>query len=519
MDLISNQHAESRFVAAVLVVCSVVSVLLSLWCIHIDHVINNDGIEYIRAAGRLADSDWAGAIAVYRWPFYPLLMLVVSKIAGVSYLVSGHILNTLFFTGAVVLFVLTVRVFGGDSKRLTVLAAFVALTHPAFNEYRAFIIRDAGYLVCFLGALYLLGRYRMFGDVYNGLGAILALLVATLFRIEGLIFLLCSPILFSVLRPKPLGLRWSVLMVMVFAGAALLLVVAWWLLIPNVSVNHLSVLDQPLQVLTTAWHQISESIGQKLTILRTEFLGQYSSKFDVYLLFGFRVFMIVVTATLSQLTVPWGILFVYGAIGRHLFWDSGLDRLWLSVIAMHLFILAIFASIMLFLAPRYPLALCMTVLLIAPFVLEKLFFPLNWRELSIVRRSAVILLLLWGVGESISGLDNATRAESVKASGVWLAQHAVETGSLVTNDRLIAFYSNRYLDPDLIISDYRLILWGLANERWPRTKFIALRFQRGQEKSKEQLEESREQLKALGATLVENFSQPSGDTVIVYRLP
>ena len=89
----------------------------------------------------------------------------------------------------------------------------------------------------------------------------------------------------------------------------------------------------------------------------------------------------------------------------------------------------------------------------------------------------------------------------------------------MTNDRLIAFYSNRYLDPDLIISDYRLILWGLANERWPRTKFIALRFQRGQEKSKEQLEESREQLKALGATLVENFSQPSGDTVIVYRLP
>ena len=61
MDLISDQHAESRFVGAVLAVCSVVSVLLSLWCIHIDHVINNDGIEYIRTAERLADSDWAGA--------------------------------------------------------------------------------------------------------------------------------------------------------------------------------------------------------------------------------------------------------------------------------------------------------------------------------------------------------------------------------------------------------------------------------------------------------------------------
>ena len=57
MDLISDQPAERRFVAAVLVVCTIVSVLLSLWCIHIDHVINNDGIEYIRTAERLADSD------------------------------------------------------------------------------------------------------------------------------------------------------------------------------------------------------------------------------------------------------------------------------------------------------------------------------------------------------------------------------------------------------------------------------------------------------------------------------
>ena len=181
---------------------------------------------------------------------------------------------------------------------------------------------------------------------------------------------------------------------------------------------------------------------------------------------------------------------------------------------MHLVILAIFVSIKLFLAPRYPLALCMTMLLLAPFVLEKLFFSRNWREFSIARRSAVILLLLWGVGESVSGLDNATRAESVKASGVWLAQHAVETGSLVTNDRRMAFYSNRYRDHDFIGSDYRLILQDLAKGRWPQSEFVALRFHRQQDHTN-----AREQLSALGAISVEIFSQPKGDTVIVYRLP
>jgi hypothetical protein len=302
-------------------------------------------------------------------------------------------------------------------------------------------------------------------------------------------------------------------MITAVAAAALVVVLAWWLLMPNVSVNHLSVLDQPLQVLTTAWHQLAGGVDQKLAILRSEFLGQYSSKY-VYVLFGFAIFMIVASAILSQLTVPWGVLLVYGAAGRHLFGESGLDRLWFSVIGMHLVILAIFASIMLFLAPRYPLALCMTVLLIAPFVLEKLIFSLNWRELSIARRSAIILLLLWGVGESISGLDNATRAESVKASGVWLVQHAVETGSLVTNDRRIAFYSNRYRDHDFIGSDHQLILQELAKGRWPQSAFIALRFHRRQDNTN-----AREQLEALGATFMEIFSHPNGDTVIVYRLP
>jgi len=351
------------------------------------------------------------------------------------------------------------------------------------------------------------------GGVYHRLGFILALFVASLFRIEGLVFLFCTPILFSVFTPGPLGLRWPVLMITAVAAAALVVVLAWWLLMPNVSVNHLSVLDQPLQVLTTAWHQLAGGVDQKLAILRSEFLGQYSSKY-VYVLFGFAIFMIVASAILSQLTVPWGVLLVYGAAGRHLFGDSGLDRLWFSVIGMHLVILAIFASIMLFLAPRYPLALCMTVLLIAPFVLEKLFFSLNWRELSIARRSAIILLLLWGVGESISGLDNATRAESVKASGVWLVQHAVETGSLVTNDRRIAFYSNRYRDHDFIGSDHQLILQELAKGRWPQSAFIALRFHRRQDNTN-----AREQLEALGATFMEIFSHPNGDTVIVYRLP
>ena len=85
MSLLSEQRAQRGFVLVVLSVCALVSVVLSAWCIYIDDVINNDGVEYIRTAERLAVADWSGALSAYKWPFYPILMLVVSDTLGISF--------------------------------------------------------------------------------------------------------------------------------------------------------------------------------------------------------------------------------------------------------------------------------------------------------------------------------------------------------------------------------------------------------------------------------------------------
>ena len=107
------------------------------------------------------------AFAAYRWPTYPFLIMLVGNIAGATlpnledpYKFAGHVLNTFFFSLAVMLFVAVVRGFGGTSRRITWIALFVALIHPAFNEYRAFLIRDPGYLAAYLLAVYYLTQCR-----------------------------------------------------------------------------------------------------------------------------------------------------------------------------------------------------------------------------------------------------------------------------------------------------------------------------------------------------------------------
>ena len=71
----------------------------------------------------------------------------------------------------------------------------------------------------------------------------------------------------------------------------------------------------PLEVISTAWHQITSSVSHKIAVLRTEFLGIYAAEY-AWALFVFAVLMILLSATFSQLTIPWALLAIGGvAVG------------------------------------------------------------------------------------------------------------------------------------------------------------------------------------------------------------
>ena len=100
MNLLSDRPADPAFVYVTLIFCAIAGVVASVWCIHIDDVINNDAVEYIRAAEQFAARNWAGAFAVHQWPFFSFLMWATGAAVGTSYEVAGQLLNTFFFTAS-----------------------------------------------------------------------------------------------------------------------------------------------------------------------------------------------------------------------------------------------------------------------------------------------------------------------------------------------------------------------------------------------------------------------------------
>ncbi len=512
MNLLSDRPADPLFLGVTLIFCAIAGVIASAWCIHIDDVINNDGVEYIRAAEQLAARNWAGAFAVHQWPFFSFLMWGTSEVLGTSYEAAGQLLNASFFTASSLLFVGVVRAFGGTSRRLTILAALVAVLHPAFNEYRAFIIRDAGYLAFYLLALFCLARSIQTTSLHYPAGVVAALLVASLFRIEGAVFLLSAPLLILTVRGKNGGSPWNRLVLTIVSAAVLALLLGWWLIAPNGGITADVATTTPWEVVSTAWHQITSSVSYKIAVLRTEFLGTYAAEY-AWALFVFAVLMILLSATLSQLTIPWALLAIGGVVVGVRFPLKSLNRIWLTLVGMHLVILLVFAVIKLFLVARYPLALAVTILILIPFALERVALAIRWHKLKTPARALVGVLLLWAVGESVSGLDNVTRATAIKDAGLWLADRATTPESLVTNDRRLAYYAGRHTDLKYIEPRWARLKLGLTEWRWwTKGSYFALRLSR-EDKAREDLF-----TEALGKSPVKEFAGESGDRVLVYKI-
>jgi hypothetical protein len=509
----ASDSASRRFVWAIFSIGVIVSVVLSIWSIAIDSVINNDGIEYVRAAELLSSGDWQAAFTVYKWPFYPWLMMWVGDTVGVSYETAGHVLNTLFFTLVVVFFVATVRAFGGRSRSITWIAMLVALAHPAFNEYRAFLIRDPGYLAAYLLAVCCLAKYRWQPCVRYRLAVIACLVAAALFRVEGLVFLFSTPILFSLSRPGPARhpYHWPGFLGTAILAFFLVAVLGWWLSASTEKSTVLSVIYDPIGTFVAGWHQIATAVIPKLGVLR-EFLGPYSAD-KQYVLFGLAVILVVIEAILAELTVPFVALAGYALIHRPCFADSPLHKTWMALILVNAVVLLVFAWIMVFLAPRYPLAIGMTFLIAVPFVAVQLWDRVRSARVTVVWWAIIVLSFLWAAGESWSGVSNFSRNEHHREAGTWLAKQAQETGALVTNSRKVAYYAGRHRDPR--------VWWGgkstafllkLSKNRWPKAQFAAVSVQRGENELVAGFTE------AVGRSPVHIFENGYGDQVLVYGL-
>ena len=427
-------------------ITAVLSILLSIWAVFVDPIINPDALLYLSAAEEFSQGSVHNAFELYKWPFYSFTISIIQSVFGLSSQNAAYTINAIMHAFAMLGFLACVHALGGN-KRTLIIAAILILLFPSFNKYRAFIIRDAGFL-----AFYLWSLYHLFFAIKTerALSYVLAfslMVIATLFRIEAVALLTIVPAYLLYARSNNKNARCFWLVVTLVGSATLFFGITLWLFGEHTKATQPGLLG----LIQGSMEQLSTSLEHKLKVIRLQLLNEFSWKVAPAVLI-ITVSTIVIYEPLRRLAYIFA-FFSWHALKRQLVLQEQPTRhLFYVLCLIQLILLSLFTLINMFLVSRHTMALTLTILLLSPFSLE--YFYLKWRNHKQVLTHSqnkrptkirwwfptmLVLLTIF----SIDGLDLKTNKLEIKEAGKWLASKTDKSDHIYSNDALILHYSGR----------------------------------------------------------------------------
>lgn len=493
----------------------VTSLILSLGIGLRQAIINPDAVCYLTSAEAIGRIGIKGAMQICsqaNWPFYPAIIYGVVQITHLSYPAAGYAVDAIFTALSVLFFLMIVKKLGATQRILWLAAGVILLSHE-FNGVREYIIRDHGFWVCYLLSILLLLNFFTQPNWKSAIGWSASLLAATLFRIEGAIFLLVLPYL----AWCSASFSWRERTKCFFMLNALLLGIvaiigAWLVLHPQQTLNQLGRVPEILVQFKQGFMIVVDRYTSTKAALADHVLIHERSKNagSIYfiLMGAWYLFNLVVS-----LSVIYTALVIYAWLYRSTHWAQQAGWIIGGYILVNVMVTSGFLLENLFLSKRYLVALCLTLMLMVPFALNSLFE--NAKQSNQQRHKltwwAVCLCIVFSAVGGI--VDFGYSKAYVYDAGKWISANIPAKAKLYSNDSQMLYYAKIYGD-DLF---QQMKANGdedvLTNGRWQQFDYLAFRI------SKHDLNKIQNLLHELVALEVAaRFENKRGDLVMIYKV-
>jgi hypothetical protein len=329
--------------------------------------INDDGVLYLEAAKYFVRNDWQGGQDFYAWPFYSILVALLSNVGGITIEAAANSLSVVFFAIATYAFVRLIRLAGGDN--LTVAAGAILLFGNPYiiGDVLPLIWRDQGFWAFYLTSLGYFIRFYRQGRLIDALIWQATCMIAALFRTEGLSFLALIPLILLFRPGIALGARCGQLLRAYSIGLAVLVLVTAGLLTGLIERD---TAPKPLQVVLTYLSQvdlqISQGLAAKAQIFGDHVLGPF---LDDYAMHGLVLTLCTVILGKITGTASWAVflLTVFQARMKSLRMsrDAKAILFWVGCIGIINMLITLLANFVL--AGRYAVPFALLVLVFAAF--------------------------------------------------------------------------------------------------------------------------------------------------------
>ena len=427
------------------------SLLISTFTILVPQHVNDDAFAYIRTAEIFGTDGFSAAFQHYSWASYSILISLLGLL-GIQLFTAAYLVNALFFALLVFAFISIVKEID-DSESLLAFAAVSILVYPELNEYRYFVIRDVGFWAFSVFALWQFLLYMKQPALKYGLGFCAALIVATMLRVEAIVYLLMTP--FALLLDHRFEMHqrrnrflklFQIIGATAVAGIILLLLLG--LNIQQLFMEFVSVYRPFLIDLFSPDAADSYEIGRALF---NEHAAAYSQQYiALFMVAGLTAMLFA--KLVSGIGGPYLTVLIYGFFGRKLRLDRHIALPIVFYLLVNLLILFTFVLVTRYLTSRYTILMCILLGLFIPLIL--------FRQLKNVRQDRQnylkIFVVLFVTYCAIDSYYSFGRPKDYIDDAIdWIVQQRETPGGLVTNSHALAYNSGK-------IEDYDKILFNLT---------------------------------------------------------
>lgn len=431
------------------------SLLLAAWMQYIQHGwINPDSVLYFEQARLFAQNDWQGILKVYEWPLYGICIGIVHKLTSLNIQTSAQLLNMLFFGLATASFLQLIKLAGGSNRTWLMGTLLLFSSQYIVGDVLEMLLRDEGFWAFYLSALVFFIRYLESDKVNDAIMWQICIIIATLFRIEAILFLLFLPLIYFFSQTgSSTRLKTRQLLNTYSISLALGMVVAIALFTqPQLNMSHFGRLDEVFT--SNLYQQFTQKLFTKVDIMSKQVLGGYLEEFAIsglLLTFLYVIANKIITATgligtglalLELKSSSWGI----APTIKKVFIVVSL----IATISMALIIIKVFV-----LSSRYAVALAWILLIFASFYLSSL-------SSNTSKKRRIVLITLFLI-LTLSLISNILP----KQEGYNYQQDAVKWVQLINTNNKHVYYNDsrlRYYAKAEFIGTWNDTIGNLDNE-------------------------------------------------------
>lgn len=419
----------------------IVSALLTLIWFGKGQPIGIDGVTYLQLAQTYLNSGFMATLHAYGWPFYPIMIALCSKILGISLFHAAMGLNMLFLGLITVAFVSIARTLK-LSFISQCIACFVIVFLPKLIGEAGQFLRDFGFYAFMLFSFNAFLRFELGEKYYWYIAWIGLTIIASLFRIEGLVFLLTLP--FVTLFWRSTEKKWLLIKTLgtyfVFFIGLMLVYFIVVTMHANNTQTHVLIVSDFIHVFTN----IAVSYHGYTQILRQNLLSIFGYPFAGTILISGVIGIIIVCLIQNMLPVYW-FLTIYAWANKALVLTKNQRWIFAGFILTNVFIVAGFAFQHLFLTGRYTLLLSLILFIpIAP-AIESFYktysHQLTPKHLAGYFSTFIVIAAVISIIASVIhiGADNRYYIQSAN----WVNQNLPTTAKVYMNDPRLTYYVKR----------------------------------------------------------------------------